>query len=70
VVYVTDLGVLELTEQGLVLRAVMPGIDVERDLRANSTASLHVPEDVRIVPTSVVTGRDFHLRWAPRKTLG
>jgi len=31
VFYVTDLAVLELTDAGLTLRAVMPGIDIERD---------------------------------------
>ncbi len=36
--YVTDLAVLELTNAGLTLRAVMPGIDIERDLLANSGA--------------------------------
>ena len=33
--YVTDLAVLELTDAGLTLRSVMPGIDIERDLLAN-----------------------------------
>jgi len=45
VFYVTDLGVLELTDAGLTLRAVMPGIDIERDLLANSYARIIVPDD-------------------------
>jgi len=56
--YVTDLAVLELTEAGLTLRAVMPGIDVERDLLANTSANIIVPNDPapEVVPASIVTG--------------
>ena len=64
--YVTDLAVLELTEAGLTLRAVMPGIDIERDLLANTKARIIVPDDpapVR-VSASVVTGKNFQLNWA------
>jgi propionate CoA-transferase len=66
VFYVTDLALLELTGAGLTLRAVMPGIDIERDLLANSRAHIHVPSDPapRTLPAAVVTGKDFHLAWA------
>ena len=64
--YVTDLALLELTRQGLTLRAVMPGIDIQRDLLANSNARIHVPNDPApaIVPAAVVTGEGFELDWA------
>jgi propionate CoA-transferase len=61
--YVTDLALLELTGQGLTLRAVMPGIDVQHDLLANSNARIHVPDDVDVVPAAVVTGEGFELDW-------
>ena len=66
VFYVTDLAVLELTDAGLTLRAVMPGIDIERDLLANSLARIIVPDDPvpKSVPASIVTGRGFQLDWA------
>lgn len=66
VFYVTDLAVLELTDAGLTLRAVMPGIDIERDLLANTDARIIVPKDPapEVVPASIVTGNDFHLAWA------
>ena len=66
VFYVTDLAVLELTEAGLTLRAVMPGIDIERDLLANCDAHVVVPDDLAAqrVPASIVTGKGFHLEWA------
>ena len=64
--YVTDLAVLELTDAGLTLRAVMPGIDIERDLLANTDARIIVPDDPapETVPVSVVTGKNFQLNWA------
>ena len=63
--YVTDLAVLELTDAGLVLRALMPGIDIERDLLANCFARIIVPDDPapETVPASIVTGNGFHLDW-------
>jgi len=64
--YVTDLAVLELTDAGLTLRAVMPGIDVERDLLANADARIIVPDDPapETVPAAVVTGKNFQIDWA------
>jgi propionate CoA-transferase len=64
--YVTDLAVLELTADGLTLRAVMPGINIERDLLANCGARIHVPDDPgpETVAAAVVTGEDFHIDWA------
>ncbi len=64
--YVTDLAVLELTDAGLTLRSVMPGIDIERDLLANTDARIIVPDDPapKVVPASVVTGNGFELNWA------
>ena len=64
--YVTDLAVLELTDSGLTLRSVMPGIDIERDLLANSRAHIVVPDNPapRTVPASIVTGKGFQLDWA------
>jgi propionate CoA-transferase len=64
--YVTDLAVLELTDAGLTLRSVMPGIDIERDLLANSRAHIVVPDNPapRTVPASIVTGKGYQLDWA------
>jgi propionate CoA-transferase len=61
--YVTDLALLELTDAGLTLRSVMPGIDIERDLLANAEARILVPDDPapETVPAAVVTGEGFHL---------
>jgi propionate CoA-transferase len=63
--YVTDLALLELTGDGVTLRAVMPGIDIEHDLLANCKARIHVPDDPgpATIPASVVTGEDFLVDW-------
>lgn len=68
--YVTDLAVLELTDAGLTLRAVMPGIDIERDLLANSNARIIVPDDPlwETVSAAVVTGKNFELAWPEKIT--
>ncbi len=62
VFYITPVGVFRLTERGVELQAVMPGIDVERDILALSShiivpKSGHVP----VVDDSIVTGRGFRL---------
>lgn len=61
---VTDLCVIEITDSGLVLRAVMPGIDIDRDLLAHCSARIEIPADVETVPAAVVTGDGFALQWA------
>ncbi len=61
--YVTNVGVLRLAEIGLELIWLMPGIDLERDVLANSDARLSVAEPLRHVDGSVVSGRGFVLDW-------
>lgn len=61
---VTDLAVIEITTRGLELRAVMPGIDIGRDLLANTAAAVVVPDEVETIAPAVVTGADFRIDWA------
>jgi propionate CoA-transferase len=69
VFYVTTVGVFRLTSEGLLLSAVMPGIDVRRDVLDVSEARILLPPDGRVarVDESIVTGRGFTLRW-PEQT--
>jgi acyl CoA:acetate/3-ketoacid CoA transferase len=64
VYYVTHVGVFELTEQGIALRQVMPGIDIQKDIVEASTANIVVPfqEPVPLVNSSVLTGGHFTLQ--------
>ncbi len=65
VYYVSNVGVFKLTEQGLLLIKVMPGVDIEKDIIAVSKATILLPEDgqVDVVERSIVTGENFKLSW-------
>lgn len=65
VFYVTNVGVFTLTDEGLTLNEVMPGIDIERDILGVARAKIVIPRDreIRTVPESVVTGDGFELSW-------
>ncbi len=45
--YVTERCVLQLTEGGLEVIEIAPGVDLERDVLAQSAAPLHVAKDLR-----------------------
>jgi propionate CoA-transferase len=61
VFYVTDVGIFKLTDKGLLLTDVLPGIDVEKDILANSDAVIHVSDKLNILDISFVTGKNFSL---------
>lgn len=66
VFYVTNVGIFRLTERGLELIQVMPGIDIEKDIINGCEAKIHLPEDgkVDVVPDFIVTGENFKLEWS------
>lgn len=43
--YVTNVGYFQLTERGLELRGIFPGIDLDNDILANSEAVIYPPSD-------------------------
>lgn len=62
--FITNVGVFRLAPEGLLLERVMPGVDVERDIRPNCEAEFLLPPGGPAeVPAAVVTGRDFSLSW-------
>ena len=65
VYYITNLGLFKLTEAGLQLVQVMPGIDIQKDILDTTKAKILLPEngEVPIVKKSVVTGEGFELKW-------
>jgi propionate CoA-transferase len=63
VFYVTQVGAFQLTEQGLALLCLLPGIDLHRDVLAPCPARIHVPEEVPLVAEAIVTGKGFRLEW-------
>jgi propionate CoA-transferase len=62
--YVTTAGAFRLTEGGLVLEIIMPGLDVERDIRPNCSVHFGLPPDGPVeAPPSVLSGLDYELTW-------
>ena len=62
--YVTTVGAFRLTPGGLVLEIIMPGLDVERDIRPNCGVRFGLPPGGPVVaPASVLTGVDYALAW-------
>jgi propionate CoA-transferase len=62
--YVTSVGAFRLSEGGLVLEIVMPGLDVERDIRPNCGLRFAVPDGGPVeAPASVLSGVGYRLDW-------
>jgi propionate CoA-transferase len=67
VFYVTTVGVFQLTERGVELIRVMPGIDIQKDILAASPMKIVLPlsGDVPVVNSGVVTGAGYKLAFPP-----
>lgn len=65
VYYVTNVGIFHLTEEGMTLIEVMPGIDIQRDIVDACPMKIIVPKDadIPVVEKSIVTGKGFRLGW-------
>lgn len=62
--YVTTVGAFRLTGSGLVLEWVMPGVDVERDIRPHCEADFALPDDgPRRAPKAVLHDTGTALQW-------
>lgn len=61
--YVTTIGIFKLTENGPELIQVMPGIDIKRDVLDACTAKIHISENIKTIPGSIVTGNNYQLSW-------
>lgn len=64
VFYITHVGAFILTDKGLELRWIMPGIDVEKDILNVIKIPIVIPENgPTIVDDSIVTGKNFKLEF-------
>ena len=65
VFYVTHIGAFRLTDRGMELFLVVPGVDVERDIRPNCPMPFVLPESgaPEVVGPEVVTGQGFTCRF-------
>ncbi|HOZ47981.1 MAG TPA: CoA-transferase [Candidatus Hydrogenedentes bacterium] len=68
VFFITHVGVFRLTEGGMELMKVMPGIDIQKDILDVASMRVVLPEsgEVPVVDASVVTGEGFRLALRPR----
>jgi propionate CoA-transferase len=56
IVYITERAVFALTDRGLTLREIAPGLDVRRDLIDQLGCAIHVPDDVQPMPAECFAG--------------
>lgn len=63
--YITNVGVFTLTEKGLMLIMVMPGIDIEKDIINACEANIILPYDnkVTVVDASIFNKDEFIIKW-------
>lgn len=62
--YVTTVGAFRLTDGGLVLEIIMPGLDVERDIRPNCGVRFGLPPGGPVeAPASILSGLNYALAW-------
>jgi propionate CoA-transferase len=63
--YVTNVGVFRLTNKGMMLIEVMPGVDIEKDIMQACPMQVILPESgqVPVTPDAIVTGEGFRLNW-------
>ncbi len=64
VFYITPVGVFRLTEHGIELLKVMPGVDIKKDILNYATARIVLPSAGKVteVDASIVTGQGFRLQ--------
>ena len=62
--YVTTVGAFRLTDGGLVLEIIMPGLDVERDIRPHCGVRFGLPPQGPLeAPSSILSGVNYALTW-------
>jgi propionate CoA-transferase len=63
VFYATNVGLFRLTDRGVELTRVMPGIDIQKEILDFSPMKIVLPEsgEVPVVEDSIVTGRGYSL---------
>jgi len=68
VLYITDRAVFRLERNGPVLTEIMPGIDIDRDIRAQIGFELNVSPDLREMPKHLLAEGPFGLKTLWEKT--
>jgi len=67
VFYITPVGAFQLTKEGIELIAIMPGIDLKKDILDVATAKILLPQSksflsrIPVIDQSIITGEGFKL---------
>lgn len=61
ITYVTERCVIRLTEQGLVLTEIAPGLDLQRDVLDQAATPLHIGPDLKVMDTALFLEPPFGL---------
>ncbi len=69
VYYITDVGIFQLTEKGIMLTDILPGIDVFKDILENSEANILISQNLKTLDISFVTGQNFNFGSLKEKNL-
>ena len=61
---VTNVGVFQITKEGMMLIKVMPGVDIKRDILDFSPMKIVMAKSMKntVVDRTIVTGEGFHLQ--------
>jgi acyl CoA:acetate/3-ketoacid CoA transferase len=59
--YVTERCVIDLEDEGLVVREIAPGIDLRRDVLDQSEVPLRVADDLRLMDAALFHDRPMGL---------
>jgi acyl CoA:acetate/3-ketoacid CoA transferase len=66
VLYVTERCVIRLTDRGLVVTEIMPGIDPQREIVDASRGRVSLAADARTMPAGLLATGPMGLKLAPK----
>lgn len=69
VTYITERGVMELAQDGLVLREIAPGVDLQRDVLAQAEFPLKVAPDLKVMDGALFRDAPMRLKLGSLKLL-
>ncbi len=67
VTYVTERCVVDLLDDGLTVREIAPGVDLQRDILDQAEVALKVAPDLRQMDAALFIDAPFGLRLKPRE---
>ena len=63
VIFITERAVFKLTEEGLKLTEIAPGVDIEKDIVPNMEFRPLIPETVKVMDSRIFVDRPMNLEF-------